>query len=166
MDPALSALLGVALGGLLSLCIEVYRSRSTAHEARAALQRDAYARMLALSARVGHEATMVARRTHSEFGPNDVPADPGVWHDGLARMSEQRFSDLSDDLTLVYEEIRLIGSDDVSATAELLMRSIGILGAEARSGRGERDPGFTEARQEIRNARSALRLRMRGSATP
>jgi hypothetical protein len=163
VDPALAALLGVALGGALSLGIEVYRNRTAREQRLDEVRRNAYARLLALSARLGYEATMVARRSFDEFGIRNEtpPIDPGLWPDGLARQSAREFSDLSDELTLVYEEIRLVAADEVAERSGLLLQFIGELGAVARSGRGESTNDFVEARSRAHEARASLRSAMR-----
>jgi hypothetical protein len=163
MDPAFAALLGVALGGALTLGVEIYRNRSARRQRLDDVRRGAYARLLSLSARTGYEATMVARRTFDEFGRAgaEPPIDPGAWPDGLARQSAQRFSELSDELTLVYEEIRLVASDKVAKAAGLLMGYIGELGVAARSGGGESAVGFADARRRVHDARAELRPAMR-----
>jgi hypothetical protein len=109
MDPALAALVGVAVGGGLTFGVEVYRTRSSRAHRHEDLRRGAYTRLLTGSARIGYEATMVARRVADEFKDDGTPPlDPGLWPDGLARQSASRFAEMSDDLTLVYEGVGLL----------------------------------------------------------
>lgn len=168
MDPAVAALLGVVLGGAISGGVEVYRSRSSRHHHLDDIRREAYARLLALSARAGFEATMLARRSQDEFGRQSEtpPIDPAHWPEGPARASASEFAELSDELTLVYEEIRLVSSEDVAQRARAVMQVIGELGVASRSGRGESANDFADARRSLRDARKQLRLAMRNDLIP
>lgn len=163
VDPAVAALIGVVLGGAISGGVEVYRSRNSRRDRLADIRREAYARLLALSARAGFEATMLARRTHDEFGGRNEapPIDPARWPEGPAPESARKFAEMSDELTLTYEQIRLVSSDGVARRAKYLMQAIGEIGVAARSGRGESADDFTKALRCLREARTQLRLAMR-----
>ncbi len=106
---------------------------------------------------------MVARRASEEFRQVGVapPIDPGLWPEGVARQSALRFEELSDELTLVYEELRLVSSPNVAELANDLLYAMGELGSEARSGHGEAAEAFEAVRAQVHQARSRLRLAMR-----
>lgn len=106
---------------------------------------------------------MVARRACEAFAKDGVapPIDPGQWPEGIAQYSVVRFENLSDELTLVYEEVRLVASATVADHAGALMTAVGNLGSEARSGQGDTADGFIAARGQAHEARSSLRSVMR-----
>jgi hypothetical protein len=158
MPEALFGLLGVLLGGAIGVAIELVRAKQDEKNRLTDARRQAYAHLIALSARLDYEALMLTRRVADlKASGRTVPIDLATLEPGPARETFDRFDRLLDDFTFAHEEVRLLGRKHVVAAAGGLATRIASLASEARAGIAEDDPAFKGSLEEVHRARLEVR---------
>jgi hypothetical protein len=141
--------LGLVLAGALAAfgpALYLERSRWKRERERTwnELRRQNAVRFLSIISRITYEAVVLSRTTPTESADQ-----------------RRTLKDLEDDLTEVYEELKLIAPETRLKVARQVINSLNHFVALATDHRSSGDAEYDEARASLRTAKSTLRSQLR-----